>query len=266
MIGRALTCLALAGSSAPAAAAPLQPTGKWTVDFANHECLLARPYARRDEALILGFRKLPMSAGIEVITIRPSRKLRGVKSQARISFAETPASLDYYAFRVGEKQRTITVDVKDDSYKAAVQSGVIGLDVPDEITADFAVPQLGAALKILDQCTLNLGEVWGIPKAQQLKLSRPAKMRDGTVLFSSDDYPQAALKNDVVGMTVVRLMIDESGRASDCVIVMSSKDKALDTASCAKLLKRADYEPALDLQGKPMRSLAIMKIRWMIMN
>jgi outer membrane biosynthesis protein TonB len=47
-------------------------------------------------------------------------------------------------------------------------------------------------------------------------------------------------------------------------LLKSSGNKFLDAASCSKLVKRARFEPALDIQGRPMRSISITAINWFL--
>jgi protein TonB len=83
-------------------------------------------------------------------------------------------------------------------------------------------------------------------------------------LFSNDDYPAAALRNEEQGTTVVRLTIGPDGRVSDCAISSSSGSSSLDNTTCSILRRRARFTPAKDQAGNPISDTYTQRIRWEI--
>jgi protein TonB len=81
-------------------------------------------------------------------------------------------------------------------------------------------------------------------------------------LFSTDDYPQSAIRNEEQGTTAVRLTIGPDGRVSDCSITSSSGSSALDSATCNILKRRARFTPAKDQAGNPVSDTFPQRIRW----
>lgn len=267
MIVRVLAASVMLLNVAAAEPKMLAPTGKWMVEFADHDCILSRHYGTGPkDALILSFKKLPMETGIEVYVFKSGKKHEMRAGKAKLAFgAGQPAETRYGAYLAGTGLRTINLVVEDESYRAAIRSGVVHVSVPREVAASFAVPGIGPALQLLDQCALNLGELWGIPKEQQQRMSTAAKLTmPWHTLFVSSDYPAIALKEDASGRSIVRYAIDESGRPSDCVVLKSSGNSSLDSRACSVLMKRARFEPARDREGKPMRSLAVTGINWLL--
>lgn len=80
--------------------------------------------------------------------------------------------------------------------------------------------------------------------------------------ITSDDYPAEALRNNWQGRTSISWTIDETGRATDCIVLESSGHAVLDEASCRLVLNRARYIPALDEQGRPAPSRDYRRIVW----
>ena len=83
-------------------------------------------------------------------------------------------------------------------------------------------------------------------------------------LFSSDDYPNDALRRGDEGTVGVRLTIGTDGHASRCVVTASSHSPSLDAATCRILTERADFAPALDRRGKPTIDHYGQRITWQI--
>jgi len=83
-------------------------------------------------------------------------------------------------------------------------------------------------------------------------------------LFSDDDYPQSAIRNEEQGTTAVRLSIGPDGRVSDCSVTASSGSSALDNATCSILRRRARFTPAQDQGGNSISDTYSQRIRWVL--
>ena len=97
------------------------------------------------------------------------------------------------------------------------------------------------------------------------RVSQAAKARGNLPsLFSTDDYPQSALRNEESGTTAVRLTVGPDGRVSDCQITASSGSSTLDNTTCSILRRRARFTPAKDQNGNPTSDTTTTRIRWEI--
>jgi protein TonB len=97
------------------------------------------------------------------------------------------------------------------------------------------------------------------------RVSQAAKARGNLVaLFSNDDYPQSAIRNEEQGTTAVRLSIGTDGRVTDCSITASSGSSTLDNATCSILRRRARFTPAKDQNGNPTSDSYSQRIRWVL--
>jgi protein TonB len=95
------------------------------------------------------------------------------------------------------------------------------------------------------------------------RVSQAARARGNLVaLFSTDDYPQSAIRNEEQGTTAVRLTIGPDGRVSDCAVTSSSGSSSLDSATCSILRRRARFTPAKDQAGNPISDSYSQRIRW----
>jgi protein TonB len=95
------------------------------------------------------------------------------------------------------------------------------------------------------------------------RVSQAARARGNLVaLFSTDDYPQSAIRNEEQGTTAVKLTIGPDGRVSDCAITASSGSSSLDNATCNILRRRARFTPAKDQAGNPISDSYSQRIRW----
>ncbi len=83
-------------------------------------------------------------------------------------------------------------------------------------------------------------------------------------LFSGDDYPQDALRNEETGATSVSLSIGPDGRVTGCSVTRSSGSRSLDNATCRILRSRARFTPAKLSNGQPTTDTYSQTIRWQI--
>lgn len=83
---------------------------------------------------------------------------------------------------------------------------------------------------------------------------------------NTNDYPPVALQKQMEGTTGFRLTVGPDGRVTECQIASSSGSSELDQATCANVLRRARFDPALDAQGKPISGTYSNRVRWQIPN
>ena len=83
-----------------------------------------------------------------------------------------------------------------------------------------------------------------------------------TSLFSTDDYPQSAIRNEEQGTTAVRLTIGTGGGVEGCDVTSSSGSGAPVQATCNTIRRRARYTPAKDQAGNPITGTDSARIRW----
>jgi protein TonB len=97
------------------------------------------------------------------------------------------------------------------------------------------------------------------------KKVEPAKAKANLQsLFSTDDYPATALRNEEQGTTGFRLEVGANGRVSSCSVTQSSGSSSLDTATCRLLTSRARFTPARDSSGNPTSDTVSSRIRWVV--
>lgn len=79
-----------------------------------------------------------------------------------------------------------------------------------------------------------------------------------------DDYPPAAMRYGMTGITAFRLTVDPSGKPVRCDITSSSGFDVLDTTTCERLMAKARFTPARDKAGRPVAAGYSNRVRWMM--
>lgn len=198
------------------------------------------------------------SVRVIVFTSRGSGE-PGMGEKGHITLGTERIAKSFNSFRlVGKPIRRIETIVKRSDLAGAVPSEIVSVDVPGEVKETFAVPGIQSALDVLGDCTLKLGAAWGIPIEQQRRMKTVAKISRPP--FTSFDFPDVALKKDMNGRTQVRVTVGDNGRPLDCFPLKSTPDPVFARTSCNVLMKRARFQPAVDIDGKPMKSIYIQSV------
>lgn len=84
--------------------------------------------------------------------------------------------------------------------------------------------------------------------------------------ITPNDYPPAALRQSLKGITGFRLNVDPMGHVTACTITASSGSSLLDDTSCALLKARATFVAAQDARGRTVAATYSSAVRWQIPN
>jgi TonB family protein len=136
----------------------------------------------------------------------------------------------------------------------------------DNLDERFALSDMTALLKIVDECVADLRRVFNVtdpPTAEESPLKSRARTNLAR-LFNSEDYPAVAIDRNQTGTVKFALLISEDGRVADCTIIETSGVAALDTQVCAVLKSRARFQPGVGADGKPAKDAVTGRITWRI--
>ena len=83
-------------------------------------------------------------------------------------------------------------------------------------------------------------------------------------LFSTSDYPAAALRADQQGTVAIDAAVDPTGRVTACAVTTSSGSVSLDVTTCSIIQRRARFTPAQDGAGRAVADRVQARIRWVL--
>lgn len=129
----------------------------------------------------------------------------------------------------------------------------------------FTTGPLDKAFDALRKCTDNLVKTWGFDPQQQAALSRrPDPLSSPSRWIGSSDYPSAMLNRGKQALVNFRLSVSAQGLPTACEVQSSYNEKKFDDATCAALMRRARFTPALDAKGQPVASFYLNTVRWIM--
>lgn len=242
-----------------ATGAPLEPAGKWTVDYRSDMCVASRPFGDSATPTMFGFEPAVSmgSAGATAVIIAPDSRggsVRGGTATIALEPSGEKFALDYVSWvPTGAKQRAYKVVVDGDFMaKLGLSTGLSMTAGKDSFA--LATGKVQPVLDAMKTCNDDLMRSWGVNlEAQAQPIGNPGAW------FVNEDYPTEARRRNAAGRTVVVLTVDPIGRIKECRVVSSSKDSDLDKATCDSARKRARFKPV------KTDTFIVLSVRWQLL-
>lgn len=262
--------------SANAETIVLKPTSKWNVDFGEQRCRLARMFSDgREEHLLYFEQNYPSSTAGLTVGGRSFARFENLADTAvQTADGRTPLKTTPYKGELDRNKSALiysNLNLARDAQAENLQG--LGPTLPrlDTAFADtiyylsfrqrsrevrFETGPLGDAFKVLNQCSESFLGFWGLEVERHRSARRLPEWinREKLSRKIASRYPAAAAYAGEGGITRMRVIVDENGKPESCVIEKATTADSLKSPACQLMMKEARFEPALDAEGKPMRS------------
>lgn len=263
-----ISALALAAIGlSPAAAAPLVPTGKWVVNFADERCEASRNYGSKERPVFLVFKPAPMGNVMQIAVISHRKSGETLQVPATLIIDQRPvirASMLAYTLKAQER-RINMINLPLETFAPVREASTVTMRAHGEVSETFALSQMKPLMASIDTCAADLREAWNIGEERSGRIKESAKPKKPLgSYFSSQDYPEQAIMSGQGGTLEFAMLIDEKGKLADCTVISTSGVASLDSQSCAALVARASFTPAIGMDGKAIKSAITQRIRWEI--
>lgn len=275
-LARSGSVVLLALYAPPAAAADeprrLAPSTEWSVSRDGESCFVAREFGGERNGVTFALQAFSPEAvsynvvlqgnalpsrdpgaiefafrfGPDAVAL-PTTGVLGGSKLPRLTFSVSLEAADVLAARRNGDPLPPTID-------SAREAAVDELELAFSRGRPFLL-QLGAMtepLRQLRECTAGLPERWGLDPAVQRSLSRAPVPIDTASWIGPGSYPWEYLRNAMSVRVFVRLMTDEQGAVSQCVVQSPRGENIAGAIVCRELVRNARFEPALDLEGHPV--------------
>lgn len=257
---------AFLGASAAAAQGPAdwEPAGKWEVNFADQQCLAFRPYKRGNETAQIALEAVPAGKGLTLYLIMPPSSLeRWVNASVDVGGHRSSAG-SLSDFSMGDKKLSAAVSTLSAEEAARLEAGeALGIAANGR-QMHMSLTALPTVRKHLANCVSDLLKTWGYPLDRQQKIASFPEVEGGALprFFRPEDYPDAAIRQNAAGRVRALFDVGADGKAGNCRIILSSRNKDLDDATCRVIVERARFTPAKDVSGQPVEAPSLATIVW----
>jgi TonB family protein len=256
----------LKGISADAEA--LAPTSGWVLDYREDQCLAYRQYGTAAAPVTLGIRPTPNGETYELLVSRPgSTAALAMELQGSINLGHgaLPTWVLKYAGARGKGSIT-QFRISAAEMAQARSAAAVTFQIAAEPELTFPLSAMDDLLTKLDACNADLRDYWNATDEKKAQIKTPAK-GDVKAVFTDDDYPLQALENGHEGSTQYFLMLNEKGGVGGCFVIKPSGVPAIDAIGCQVIRARTKFTPAIDAEGRPIRSTYVTPpVKWKIVE
>lgn len=259
---RPLTMAVLLTASSAAPAAPLQPTGKWTVDYAASRCAASRPFGPGDQPLTLTIVPAHSSGSARLVLSNAWTELKGTNHTATLDFLDGAGSFKtdvMPAISFGPSRAVVIIDLPPDQATRLRKAKSLAMVSSTIVDRTLELGSVDPLFNALDKCIADLKAYWSIEKEPAEKAGPTS---DVASLFSWSNYPSVEARRAKRNTVTARLLVDESGRIRDCLIMAGTGSTALDVQTCQIFELRVTFRPAKDQAGRPVRSAVDAAVTW----
>ncbi|QIG54295.1 hypothetical protein G6N82_09180 [Altererythrobacter sp. BO-6] len=265
----------------------LKPSSPWHVDYADQKCTLAREFDVGNAKHILLFSQVGPTPRFGLIAAGSSFKgftpSRGIQHRFGNIVEKDRAPLlgDYSGFGPALVYSATTLEAaKDAIAKSASQARSMEANRTDTLPLRFPSIDIDLALQVdgvtfsqgkqvvlfqtgnlakpfeaLNKCIEDLAASKGIDIDKHREFSREVRW---TNIFEiaqrlQRSYVRGPSRGRESGIFGVFVIVDEAGGLAECHIEGLTVAESLTSPAC-KEMKRAKFEPALDINGVPMKS------------
>jgi hypothetical protein len=239
-----------------AIAAPLQPTGAWTVDYGDTQCTAAHSFGPSADPVVLGI--IPSINGKTyriIVSLQRNGPIFAHEAHGAVDFGrgKIRSWLLYYG-RSGLKLTNYEFRISGSEIEQARSATRLGLSTDKGGEYEFALYDMAQVLDALSKCTADLQQFWNMDEKRLVPVAKNAK-GDLRMVFDSSDYPSEAVARGQEGKSQYQLLIDEKGSVAGCDVLIQSGVPIIDVMGCQVMKERAKFRPSTDSNGKPIRSV-----------
>jgi TonB family protein len=269
----------------------LRPATEWNVDYAADKCRLARGFGTGDEQVIFFLERYePGDSFFLLVSGKPLARFNDERAKLAFGPAGHETDRPLLDGKLGDQAAFMTsgmtladIPGSDETHKSSrtrssynrFSNSLADTDVllqvlkPDQEAAIdwFEVRQggmrpvrlslgpMGKPMAAMRTCIDELIGHWGIDVAAHRTLTRAVTPSTNPANWIGyRDYPVNLLAKGAQGLVQFRLLVGVDGKPTDCFIQESTRPKGFDDAVCKAMMTRARFDPALDKDGKPIKS------------
>ena len=285
--------LAQGSDAAPESPVVLAPSSAWALEYSDDSCRVARSFGEGEQLTVLHMTQFEPDHSF-MLAVAGGGLDRNIRAdRAQIQFGPVherltekephPGTIGKFApglifADISVRQTELPKPSSRRKDQARIANFVpvdpitpedeakvewIEIAVRDQPHVRLATGPMGDLFTSLNTCSEELLTHWGLDLERHRTISRKVVPKQSPAQWiSTNDYPSEAWRRGEQAIVYFRLMVDESGRPYSCYIQQSGYSAGFDEAVCNSMMRRARFEPALDGEGKPIKSYFRTAVRF----
>lgn len=265
----------------------LKLSSDWVLDYAEHRCRVGATFGEGEDRAVLLFEQYSPSDRLRWLIASPYLKRlrtgRDIEVQFGPTFDPLTVEFDGRTFgehgpaAIGEWPPASDGEVQESKDGLAPNRGGTRLDVgagsdlrwigmrrSGKPALKLETGELESIYGAINSCMDDLVASWGLDPEQDRRRAKAPVFTNSDSVFRqlAGSYPDSALTRGLQADLHLRLMVNENGVATDCVITNVTVAERFDDSACDPLMRRGKFEPALDDQGKAIPSYFTLFIQY----
>ncbi|MGH6614973.1 energy transducer TonB [Sphingomonas sp.] len=253
MLHAAIAMILAQGAAQPAA--PLQPAGQWTVDYAAQACILTHDYTGPKGQLGLAIRSWPLSEDIDLAIIERIQRRALTTGTATLTFSADKIPLTKnFTTSPSNGGRTTLIVMRRPSLQTMEASTEVTVALGKAPPIVLPLDGIARGLAALKKCNDDLQANWGVDPAEVDNIQTHAVAIPYVPTASEKNaYPEepanAQLENEY--QIISLYLIGTDGKVSQCKIMSSGGNAETDRSLCENV-SAMRFTPAVGRDGKPV--------------
>ncbi|HET6943580.1 MAG TPA: energy transducer TonB [Sphingomicrobium sp.] len=229
-----------------------------------------RQYGAADRPTTLALKAPPTGHALQLAIIRPAYRKTSDQVGAKVDLDGKIFATYALGYPLGypaksSKQSVSLIHLPSDASETIRTARNLRLDIKGSFIDGFPLGEIGKAWTAMDACLARLRQTWNLEESGPAKIGtgpRPLVPIQG--MITGMDFPRQVLGKVWSGATSFVLLIDETGKVRDCTLTESSGIAVIDSRTCAVITYKARFDPAIGLDGKPVKSAFPQRITWRV--
>ncbi len=256
----------------------LKQSDKWVANFDNEACELIAPFGEGDAKVLLRMSRFAPGDAFEFNVYGKRLGSFQGRGTVRVEFGPGGNAREAPALRADVKGQPVLIlgrsDLLGRLYERDITPPTITPEQEAAITwVDLTLPRkskfrvsfssMAKPMRVMRTCLQSLVRSWGFDPDVQSKLSRKVEvMGNPGTWATTNDYPKEMLRSGGQGIVRFRLDVNENGATTGCRIQQRTNPDGFATLTCQLMMKRAKFRPALDSDGKAVKTFYVNAVRW----
>ncbi len=278
-------CLAVAATSQPAFSSDrdtmiLEPTSHWHLDYGDTSCRIGRVFGEGETETAIYLEQVEPSESLQWIVGGGIVAHLGSKLTTQFGPGFEPyitrSDIGLTISNFGDAVRGVGFEGSESNAKSDEEKpiGLPHLNLAEGDTVEWLqlsrgnrsyrlkLGNLKPVYEAMNACMVNLVTFWGSePELLRQRKTGPVLRNLNFVATQiQHHYPSQALSRGAQADLLIRAMVEADGTVSKCHVSSLTQADLFDSEACRIMLKDAKFEPARDMQGRPMASYAIQRV------
>lgn len=265
----------------------LEPATNWNLDYGEDRCRLARLFASGEDKTVFWIEQTGPDASFSWLSAGGIVKRLGSVRNVSVAFGSFPeyelsahAALELEGFgdalsgKGYEKQKlpadndTIQLqDKREPILDTAAGAQIEHIDfVRKGRLVRLATGNMKDAFAALNACSADLYVHWGLDAAELGASAEGAKPKNMQHVARKIQayYPSKAEGRGESAIMKLRILVGIDGKVDKCILIKETKAENFDDYACEVISEDAEFEPATDAQGNPVRSIYSFSVRYFV--